>query len=79
MSSSQLTFTPSFFRGVGLNHQPTIDLPRTSLTTDPTFRRLLNGATADASSALADLGGAVFFDDAAVTVPGKLGLDHDLQ
>ena len=22
MSSSQLTFTPSFFRGVGLNHQP---------------------------------------------------------
>ena len=31
MSSSQLTFTPSFFRGVGLNHQPvlvaTSDLP----------------------------------------------------
>ena len=24
MSSSQLTFTPSFFRGVGLNHQPVI-------------------------------------------------------
>ena len=24
MSSSQLTFTPSFFRGVGLNHQPEI-------------------------------------------------------
>ena len=23
-SSSQLTFTPSFFRGVGLNHQPGI-------------------------------------------------------
>jgi hypothetical protein len=22
ISSSQLTFTPSFFRGVGLNHQP---------------------------------------------------------
>jgi len=22
MSSSQLTFSPSFFRGVGLNHQP---------------------------------------------------------
>ena len=25
MSSSQLTFTPSFFRGVGLNHQPELD------------------------------------------------------
>jgi hypothetical protein len=25
MSSSQLTFTPSFFRGVGLNHQPVKD------------------------------------------------------
>ena len=25
MSSSQLTFTPSFFRGVGLNHQPVMD------------------------------------------------------
>jgi|OrbCmetagenome_4_1107370.scaffolds.fasta_scaffold341787_1 hypothetical protein len=24
MSSSQLTFTPSFFRGIGLNHQPDI-------------------------------------------------------
>ena len=24
MPSSQLTFTPSFFRGVGLNHQPVI-------------------------------------------------------
>ena len=24
MSSSQLTLTPSFFRGVGLNHQPDI-------------------------------------------------------
>ena len=26
MSSSQLTFTPSFFRGVGLNHQPDIKI-----------------------------------------------------
>ena len=25
MSSSQLTFAPSFFRGVGLNHQPDKD------------------------------------------------------
>ena len=24
MSSSQVTFTPSFFRGVGLNHQPVV-------------------------------------------------------
>ena len=25
--NSQLTFTPSFFRGVGLNHQPVIVFP----------------------------------------------------
>ena len=25
MSSSQLTFTPSFFRGVAKNHQPVLD------------------------------------------------------
>ena len=28
MSSSQLTFTPSFFRGVGKNHQPVKHKPR---------------------------------------------------
>ena len=27
MSSSQLTFTPSFLRGIGLNHQPAISIP----------------------------------------------------
>ena len=29
MSSSQLTFTPSFFRGLGLNHQPVVEFSTT--------------------------------------------------
>ena len=31
MSSSQLTFSPSFFRGVGLNHQPDIPMFHSSI------------------------------------------------
>jgi len=55
-SSSQLTFTPSFFRGVGLNHQPPVSsnrhlkrrpAPRYPIPSKGTFQDLADGASRD--------------------------------